>query len=253
MVDIVQSVDRSLSILELISDFDDGLRIIEISDNLGLHKSTVHRLLATLIHKGYVTQDKRTSKYRLTTKLFELGNKVIANIDILKASKIYTEDLMRKFNEVVHLVIRDDNEIIYIDKVEANNTIQMASNIGRRSPLYSTSVGKAILAYMDVDEVKIIWGNSNIKKYTDKTIIDYDILSLELDKIRFQGYAVDDEENEQGVRCVGAPVFNFHGEVEGAISISGPSIRVTKEKIELIADEVKKCAYQISKELGYRQ
>lgn len=253
MVDTVQSVDRSLSILELMSDFDNGLRIIEISDSLGLHKSTVHRLLTTLIHKGYVIQDKKTSKYRLTTKLFELGNKVIANMDILKASKIYTEDLMREFNEVVHLVICDDNEILYIDKVEANNTIQMASNIGRRSPLYSTSVGKAILAYLNVDEVKRIWENSHIKRYTDKTIIDFDILRLELDKIKFQGYAVDDEENERGVRCVGAPVFNFNGEVEGAISVSGPTIRVTKEKVEIIAEEVKRCAYQISKELGYRQ
>lgn len=252
MIEIVQSVDRTLSILELISDYDDGLRITEISEKVGLHKSTVHRLLGTLIYKGYVIQNQRTNKYRLTTKLFELGNRVIADMDILKASKPYTEDLMKILNEVVHLVIRDDKDIVYIDKVEANNTIRMASNIGRRSPLYSTSVGKAILAYLDEKEVLEIWDSSDIKKFTDNTITDYDIFRMELDKIRLHGYAVDDEENEHGVRCVGAPIFNFHGEVEGAISISGPTIRVTKEKVDVIADEVKRCAHLISKNLGYR-
>lgn len=252
MIEIVQSVDRTLSILELISDYDDGLRITEISEKVGLHKSTVHRLLGTLIYKGYVIQNQRTNKYRLTTKLFELGNRVIADMDILKASKPYTEDLMKILNEVVHLVIRDDKYIVYIDKVEANNTIRMASNIGRRSPLYSTSVGKAILAYLDEKEVLKIWDSSDIKKFTDNTITDYDIFRMELDKIRLHGYAVDDEENEHGVRCVGAPIFNFHGEVEGAISISGPTIRVTKEKVDVIADEVKRCAHLISKNLGYR-
>lgn len=252
MGEVVQSVDRTLSILELMSYFEDGLGITEISERIGLHKSTVHRLLKTLIYKGYVIQDERTNKYRLTIKLFELGNRVIADMDILKASKIYTEDLMKTFNEVVHLVVRDDNDIVYIDKVEAKNTIQMVSHIGRRSPLYCTSVGKAILAYLDEEEVNEIWNNSDIKKYTENTITDYDVFRNELDKIRLQGYAVDNEENEQGVRCVGVPVFNFHGEVEGAISVSGPTIRVTEEKVEEIANEVKKCANLISKELGYR-
>lgn len=251
-MDLVQSVDRTLSILALMSDYNEGLGITEISERVELHKSTVHRLLGTLIYKGYVVQDHQTNKYRLTFKIFELGNKIIEDKDILKASKFYTEDLMKEFNEVVHLVIRDDNDILYIDKVEAKNTIQMASKIGRRSPLYSTSVGKSILAYLDEEEVMEIWENSDIKKFTDNTIIDYDIFKKELDKIRLQGYAEDDEENEPGVRCVGAPVFNFHGKVEGAISISGPTMRVTKEKVDEIAREIKKCASLISKELGYR-
>ncbi len=251
-MEIVQSIDRALSILELISDYNEGLGITEISEKTDLHKSTVHRLLGTLIYKGFVMQDKVTNKYRISLKLYELGAKRIEDLDILKASKLYTKKLMEEVNEVVHLVIRDKNDIIYIDKVEADNTIRMASTIGRRSPLYCTSVGKAILAYLDEEEVEEIWNNSNVQKLTSNTITDFQLFKEELEKVKKQGYAEDDEENEIGVRCVGAPVFNFHGEVEGAISISGPTIRVTKDKMEKSAKAVKKYAELISKELGYR-
>lgn len=253
MIDIVQSVDRALSILETISDYDDGLRITDISASVGLHKSTVHRLLGTLVYKGFVEQDLTTNKYKISLKLYELGAKRIAELDILKVSKPYTKRLMKELNEVVHLVIRDHNDIVYIDKVEADNTIRMVSTIGRRSPLYCTSVGKAILAFLDEEEVEKIWKNSNIQSLTKNTIIDYEVFKKELNKVKEQGYAEDDEENELGVRCIGAPVFNYKNEVEGAISISGPTIRVTKDKVDKIALKVKKYAGLISKELGYRE
>lgn len=252
MIEVVQSVDRTLSILELLSNYNDGLGITEISSMIDLHKSTVHRLLGTLIYKGFVIQDASTNKYKLTLKLYELGSKKVASMDILKISKPYTEKLMKTVNEVVHLVIRDENDIVYIDKVEADNTIRMASTIGRRSPLYRTSVGKAMLAYLSDEEVEEIWSNSKIEKLTEHTITELEALKKELKEIKEKGYAVDNEENELGVRCIGAPVFNHNGCVEGAISISGPTIRVTKDKIEEFAEEVKKYADLISKELGYR-
>lgn len=252
-VQIVQSIDRAFTIIELLADHNEGLGITEISNGVGLHKSTVHRLLVTLIHKGYVMQDMDTNKYRLTLRLFELGSKRVENADILNVSKTYTKSLMESVNEIVHLVIVDSNEIVYIDKVEADNTIRMTSNIGRRNPLYCTSVGKAILAFMSDEEVEEIWNNSEIKKFTDHTITDLSELKSELKKIKEDGYSVDDEENEIGVRCVGAPVFNRSGKIEGAISISGPAIRVTKEKVGEIGREVIKYADMISKELGYRK
>lgn len=251
MIDTVQSVDRALSILELISYYSDGLGITEISEKVNLHKSTVHRLLGTLIYNGFVEQDKTTNKYKVSLKLYELGARRIENLDILKISKPYTQKLMEELNEVVHLVIRDRNEIVYIDKVEADNTIRMASTIGRRAELYCTSVGKAILAFLDDKEVEEIWNNSKIQRLTENTIVDFELLKKELKKVKEQGYAEDDEENELGVRCIGAPVFNHSGEVEGAISVSGPTIRVTKSKVHLFSKEVKKYADMISKELGY--
>lgn len=252
-MNIVQSVDRTLSILELISDYDEGLGITEIGKKIDLHKSTVHRLLGTLIYKDFVEQDPITNKYRISLKLYELGSKRIKDLDILNVSKPYTKKLMEELNEVVHLVIRDKNDIVYIDKVEADNTIRMASSIGRRSPLYCTSVGKAILAFLEEEEVKEVWENSDIKALTKNTITDFEEFKEELYKIRKQGYAEDDEENELGVRCIGAPIFNYNNEVEGAISISGPTIRVTKDKVEDISEKVKKYSMLISKSLGYKE
>jgi len=208
IIEIVQSVERTLTIVELLSDYNDGLGITDISNGVELHKSTVHRLLGTLIYKGYVTQDADTNKYRLTLKFYEIGNKRVENIGILEASKPYTKALMQSINEVVHLVVRDGIDIVYVDKVEANNTIRMTSRIGKRSPMYCTSVGKAMLANMSDLEVSKIWAQSEIIKLTDNTIVDFDELKKALEIIKNDGYAEDDEENEIGVRCIGAPVFN---------------------------------------------
>lgn len=253
MKNVVQSVDRALSIMEVLSDYDEGLGITEISTKIDLHKSTVYRLLGTLIYKGYVKQDKSTNKYKITFKLFELGNKSIENIDIVSVSRPFIEDLMERVNEVVHLVLLEGEEIVYIDKVESHNTIRMHSNIGKRSPAYSTSVGKAIMAYLPKQKIKEIWDNSEIKKYTKYTITDFDKFMEELKGIRKIHYAIDDEENELGVRCIGAPIFNHKNEPIAAISISGPTSRVTKESVEKQAKWVMKYAEMISKELGYKE
>ncbi|KUO76908.1 MAG: IclR family transcriptional regulator [Clostridia bacterium BRH_c25] len=253
MKDTVQSVERTLSILEVLSDYSEGLGVTDISEKVELHKSTVYRLLSTLINKDYVTQDKETNRYKITFKLYELGNKRIEKMNILSASKLYSKKLMESVNEVVHLVVREGNKIVYIDKVEANNTIRMASSIGKRSPMYCTSVGKAILAYLPVQEVEEVWNISKVEKLTKYTITNFEDLKRELNMVKEKGYAIDNEENEMGVRCVGAPIFNRFGEIEGAISISGPAIRITDEKLETMANEVIKHANLISMELGYTE
>ncbi len=248
---IVQSVDRALTLLELVSEYNQGISFTEICNKVDLHKSTVHRLLKTLIYKGFVMQDS-DNKYNVTFKLFELGTKKIEGLDILAVSKPYTRALMEIINEVVHLVIRDESDIVYIDKVEADNTIRMASSIGQRRPLYCTAVGKSILAFQTYEDVAKIWESSNVKKLTKNTIVNFIDFVNELEKIRMQGFAEDNEENEADIRCIGAPIFNRDGEVEGAISISGPSIRITRGKIEKIANKVMKYASLISKDLGFR-
>ncbi len=251
MSDGVQSVERALSILEVLANYRDGLGVTDISEKVDLHKSTVYRLLSTLISMDYVIQDKETNRYMTTFKLYELGNKRVESMDILTASKPYTKKLMESLNEVVHLVVRENNKIIYIDKVEANNTIRMASTIGKRSPMYCTSVGKAMLAYFSDEEVEKVWNASNVVKLTPNTIVDYDMFRIELEKVRANGYALDNEENEDGVRCIGAPIFDRNKQIAGAISISGPIFRVSEEKLDIISSEVIKYANLISRELGY--
>lgn len=252
MQDIVQSVERSLSILEALSDYEDGLGITEISEKVGLHKSTVHRLLSTLIQKGYVEQSEETNRYKLTLKLFELGSKKVGKIDVVNVAKPYLRDLMKMTNEVVHLVIRDGNEIVYVDKVESESTIRMYSRIGKRSPIYCTAVGKAMLSYMTDEQVEQIWNQSDIKKFTEKTITNLEEFKEHLKVVREKGYAIDEQENEIGIRCVGAAILNYKGEVCSAISISGSIISFTEDKIDGFAKILIEYVGKISKELGYR-
>lgn len=251
-MELVQSVDRTLTILEVLSDYSDGLGITDISERVNLHKSTVYRLLSTISYKGYVVQDEETSKYKITFKLFELGSKKVEKLDLLNCSKPYTKALMESVNEVVHLVIREDTEIVYIDKVEANNTISMASRVGKRNPMYCTATGKGMLAFMPEEEVLKVWNSSKIIKLTKNTNTDFILFKKELQTINKTGYAIDNEENEIGVRCVSAPIFNINGEIAGAVSISGPVHRITEDKIDFISKEVLKYASLISEELGYR-
>ncbi|NLM14188.1 MAG: IclR family transcriptional regulator [Epulopiscium sp.] len=252
MQDVVQSVARTLSILEVLSDYEDGLGLAELSIKLDLHKSTVHRLLSTLIVMGYVEQNAVTNKYKITLKLFELGSKRIANMDILEIAKPYLKELMEKTNEVVHLVIRENTDIIYIDKVESETTIRMHSRIGRRSPMYCTAVGKAMMAWLHEKEVEDIWNKSDIHQYTPFTIVNLEDMKKELKLIKQRGFAMDDQENELEVRCIGASIFDYTGKPCAAISISGPITRMTDERIEQFSKWLIHYTLEISKELGYK-
>lgn len=252
MQEIVQSVDRTLSILEVISDYEDGLGITDISEKVGLHKSTVHRLLATLIHKGYVRQNDETNRYELTLKLFELGNKKIEKMNIVTVAKPFIQELMEKTNEVIHLVIGEEAEIIYVAKVEPQKTIRMYSSIGKRIPMYCTSVGKSMMSYMSDEEVEKIWSISPIKKLTENTIVNLEDFKEHLKIVREKRYAIDEQENEIGIRCIGASVLDYKGNVCGAVSISGSIISFTEDKIEEFSKLLIEYARNISRELGYR-
>lgn len=252
MQEIVQSVDRSLSILEVLSDYENGLGITELSEKVNLHKSTVHRLLATLIYKGYVEQNQDTNRYQLTLKLFELGNKKLEKLNIVTVSRPFLQELMEKTNEVIHLVIRDGVEIVYVAKVEPQKTIRMYSRIGKRIPIYCTSVGKSMLSYMSDAEVEDIWRNSTIKKFTEHTIVDFKEFKEHLQLVKERGYAIDEQENEIGIRCIGASILDHKGAVCGAISISGSTISFTEDKINEFSKLIIEYTNKISRELGYR-
>lgn len=253
MVQTVQSVDRALKLLEVLSGYEDGLGLMEISQQASLTKSTAHRLLHTLIENNYVKQNGENGPYQLTFKMFRLGANTVEKMDILKLSRPYLQDLKNQFGEVIHLVIRDDTEIVYIDKVETDHTIRMYSNIGKRGTLYSTSVGKAILSYESDEDLKDIWKTLPIEKKTEYTITTWEEFLKEIKTIRKEGYALDQEENELGVRCIGVALLDYTGTPVGAISVSGPSQRMTKEKVEEIMMEILKIKAEISKELGYTE
>lgn len=247
----VQSVERAINILEELAMEKEGLGVTELSHRVDLHKSTVHRMLTTLLNLGYVEQNILSEKYRLGMKLLFLGGAILERMDIRHEAHDLLEELCAKVNEAVHLVVPDGFRAIYIDKLDSNKTIRMYSQIGRIAPLHASAVGKAILAFSGeefVDEV-IAQG---LSKYTSKTITESQELFRHLNMIRERGFAVDDEENEEGIRCVGAPVFDYTGKVIGAISVSGPTVTVVQEKVDGIAENVMECAKKISRKMGWK-
>lgn len=252
MEEIVQSVDRTLCILELLSDYEEGLGITEIGEKLELHKSTVHRLLATLIYKGYAKQNKNTSKYEMTFKLFEIGSKKVEKIDLVTISKPYLTELMKKTNEVIHLGVREGIEIIYVAKVESPKSMRMRTRIGMSKPMYCTAMGKAMLSQMEDDEIQEIWNASYVERLTENTIIDFNKLKNKLFEAREKGYTVDDQEVEIGIKCLGTVIKDYEGNVCGAISISSSPLTLTADKESYYLKLLLEYADKISKELGYR-
>ena len=236
----VQSAERIFQVLEMLAEHGE-MGLMEISTELGLHKSTVHRLLMSLIYMGYAKQDETTQKYMLSYKIVSMAGKILERTDILQIAKPYMERLSDISGEAVHLVQREGNNILYIYKIEAKvGTIRMVSH-----------VGMAIMSTLPDKEVKQIWYESIIEKKTDKTITDIDDMMQVLEEVRKNGYALDDEENEEGVRCIAACLHGYSKEVKYAFSISGPVSRMTRERVEELAVDVKKVQEELSRELGY--
>jgi IclR family transcriptional regulator, KDG regulon repressor len=248
----IQSVDRAIEILECFSNDQNELGVTEISRMLSLHKSTVFGLLATLENRGYMEQNQSNGKYKLGMKLFELGARIQNNMDIAAIAKPYLEDIVKKYNETIHLVINDKGQAVYIDKVEGSASMRMYSQLGKRPPMYCTGVGKSILAFMPQEYIDYYLSNEDLKKLASNTITDVEKMKKELEKVREQGYSIDDEEIEDGLRCVAAPIFDHKGYAAGALSIAGPTSRMTKTRMEELAVIIKEAARQISNKLGYK-
>ncbi len=246
----VQSAERIFQVAEMLAEHGE-MGLMEISAALGLHKSTVHRLLMSLVYMGYAKQDAETQKYMLSYKIVSMAGKILDRMDILKVAKPYMERLSDLSGETVHLVQREENNILYIYKIEAKvGTIRMVSHVGMVHPMYCSGVGKAIMATLPEKEVKQIWNESIIEKKTEHTITDYEEMKKVLAEVRECGYALDDEENEQGVRCIAASLRDYHNEVRYAFSISGPVSRMTRERVEELSVDVKKVQEELSRELG---
>lgn len=247
----VQSAERIFQVMEMLAD-NGEMGLMELSAALDLHKSTVHRLLMSLIYMGYAKQDEATQKYMLSYKVVNMAGKVLDRMDILQVAKPYMEQLSDLSGETVHLVQREGNNILYIYKIEAKvGTIRMVSRVGMVHPMYCSGVGKTIMATLPEEEVKQIWNESIIEKKTDRTITDFEDMQRILAEVRKNGYALDDEENEKGVRCIAACLYSYQKEVKYAFSISGPTSRMTREHVKELAVDVKRVQDELSRELGY--
>lgn len=249
---LVQSIDRAMNLLEILSQ-GNNISLGEICKKSKLNKTTTFRILHSLKENGYVKQNKK-GRYSLTFKMFRVGNRVVQSIDFAQPAKSYITKLAVETNETIHLVIRDGSQILYIDKFSPENTSNSMewSKIGRRAPMHCTSAGKAILAYCSEEDIENIWNQTDVIKYTARTITNLDTLIDNLKLVRMKGYSVEYEEYELGLYCIGVPIFNSKSEVVGSISISIPLNRVEHSK-DFYVEKILECAKKISKKLGYEK
>lgn len=231
----IQVADRLFLVMEILAETG-PVTLAELCSHLDLNKSTVHRLLSSLMYMEYVKQDSETGKYALSFKLLNLSNKLLSHIDILDTVRPCLRKLSAEIGETVHFVQLDGLDAVYICKEESQqNSIRMVSKVGSRIPLYCSGVGKAMMADMDFARIQTIWNDSDIKKLTPHTIIDYAQFLEKIKEVSTKGYALDDEENELGVRCIAVSIPDYKGRPKYAFSISAPIARMSDERIEELA------------------
>ncbi len=247
----VQSIDRVLDIIEILSQNPNGLTLTDLASLSGLHTSTTHRLLSSLSARGYAVKNPDTGRYKLTLRIFEIASRVANSSNLLTVSRPILERLQHSTNETVHLVVPDGTDVVYLYKEsDGSLDVRMGSTIGLRSPMYCTGVGKSILASLPWDKFKKIWENSHPVQHTQHTITDEETMLAECRKIQVLGYATDKEEHEAGVCCVATVVKNCFGRPVAAISISLPSFRFTEETEKNLSRQIISAAEEISKNLG---
>jgi len=249
----VQSIERALDVLLVFTHQEPELGIVEICRRLGLSKGTGHRLVYTLMSRGFLSQNKQNGKYTLGPKAFELGSLAMSQMEIRKVAHPFLEDLTRLTGETTHLVIQESMEVLYLDKVDSPRAIRMSSFIGQRMPLHCTAVGKVLLSELPEEEVRSICRIKGMKQATARTITSVEQLLVELQKVAEQGYALDDEENEVGLRCIAAPVRDYSQKIIAAISVSAPVMRMNGEMVPKVAEMVKETANKISYQMGFRR
>jgi DNA-binding IclR family transcriptional regulator len=251
---IIQAVDHALDLLEQFQGDIDELGVTELSKRLKLHKNNVFRLLATLESRSYIEQNKVTENYRLGLKTLELGQTFIKQMGLLRQSRPVLEALVRECNETTYVAILKESHIVYLDVVETDMTVRVVPRVGSRLPAYCTAAGKIQLAYMTDEELDHYLPTKDLKAYTPNTITDREAFKAHLRKIAAQGYALDNEEMDIGVCCVGAPIRDYTRRIIGAVSISGPSMRFSMERMEKeLIPLVKQAGEDISSKLGFHK
>jgi IclR family acetate operon transcriptional repressor len=241
-------INKAFDLLDVL-ELDGPLTLTELSNQSATNKVTVLRILANLEARGYVERDD-LGRYSLGLRLLQLGLRKSAATDLRAVAHPVLRGLRDRFDETVNLGIPDGAGILYIDILESSLGLRMAASVGARDDIHSTAIGKAIASNWSPRQRERISIRAFQPK-TPRTIISADQLELELDAVRLRGYSVDDEENETGARCIGAPVFDHTGECVGAISVSGPKIRMSDDRLMQIAPEVQLAAAAISDRLGF--
>ncbi len=246
----VQALDRAFAVLDLLGESDMPLGLAQVASSLQLHKSTAHRFLMVL-ERHRMVERTTNGKFRLGLRLFDFGNRAIEQYDLRDRAQPHLRRLVAETEETAHLCILEAAHVIYIDKIEPARSVRMITRIGASNPVHCTSVGKAILAFLPEDRAADIARRLRFERFTHHTITTPEALRTEMEKTRRRGYAVDDEEYEEGLRCIAVPLLDAQRLPVAAISVSGPSFRVTAQKLPSIANQLLQCVRGISADMGY--
>jgi DNA-binding IclR family transcriptional regulator len=248
----VKSLVKALSILEVLADEEPPYTLTQLSRRLHLHVSTMHRLLVNLVRHGFVEEDPVARGYQLSYRVLRMGLRVLDRLDFRRVAQPLLRELNQRTKETVHLAILQETRAISIEKFDSPQPVGLDARLGGIMPLHCTGVGKTWLAYQGEDLLNKITQSPGFPRMTARTITGLPQLRRELEKIREQGYTVDQEEAVEGLSCVAGPVFNHNGQIVAAFSVAGPATRLTADRIPELAQLVRETSQKISYRLGYR-
>ena len=248
-VERVQTLDRAIRLLQLVAE-EDGLTLNELSERLELPAPTAYRLLNTLRLNGMVVFDDDLQTWFVGIETFRLGSAYLRRTGLIPASRPVMQHLMEQCGETVNLAIEQDGDVVFVSQVESAEPIRAFFRPGTRGDMHASGIGKALLAEHSSRGVRRVIDHKGLRAYTEYTLTSSEALVAELDLIRKRGWSVDNEEKNLGMRCVAAPIFNEHGEAIAGVSVSGPTVRVTTERIEQIGPEVRAAADRITEVMG---
>ncbi|MFP2769176.1 IclR family transcriptional regulator [Oceanisphaera sp. KMM 10153] len=246
----VQSLSRALLLLERLAASDMGMSLTEVAGSLGLAPSTAHRLLNSLRSHDFVDVDETQGLWSIGVHAFSIGNAYLKKRDVIAQSRPFMKRLVAETGETSNLAILEQDRVVYVGQVESPQTMRMVVSLGSSSPLHASGVGKALLSVIPRSEAMALIGQTEMTAFTEHTITGYEQFEQELGKIHRQGYSLDDEEQFEGLRCIAANIYNEYGEAVAAISISGPAVRVKRERLAQLSILVMDAAREVTHAIG---
>jgi DNA-binding IclR family transcriptional regulator len=241
----IQSLARGLKILSMLSGSQEGSSVTEVAAELGIDKGSASRLLSTLVRYGFAEKDPVSRRFSLGPQLVVLSRSLLTRMPLREVAKPYLRDLMRATGECAHVGILSQGRVLYIDQVESPASLRVNAEVGSLAPLHCTALGKVLLAFgrQSLPE--------ELEKFTEATLLTREALRKNLEVVRQQGYAVDDEEFDPGVRCIAAPIFDFRDKLVGSIGISGPVTRMTPATMNTLAGQVLEISRKLSERMKF--
>lgn len=246
------TVRKACSLLQLVAQSPAPLRLTEISRRAQLNHATTHRLLASLVDYGLLTFEEAERRYRLGLRVLELAGVLLDSMEIVDVARPDLAKLAEEANETVHLATVERSEVVFLDRIDGTQPVSLRTRVGARAPIHVTAVGKAYLAFAEPSALDELRATLPLSRLTDRTITEWPVFLDHLATVRRQGYAIDNEEHRRTIRCVAAPILDYRRRVVAAVSVAGPSSRLTLRRTKQLARLVQDTAARISREIGGR-